>query len=100
MIETQKGLFEIISDKNNSFVISDFEVKFVDYLTQYEYIVGDYSNNLLRLKGFKRENAKFIPDYINEFCTLDEQYYILRNPNYNKDYKDEEEEWAIVSQIA
>ena len=94
MIETQKGMFEIISDKNNSFVISDFEAKFVDYLTQYEYIVGDYSNNLLRLKGFTREKAKFIPDYINEFCTLDEQYYILRNPNYNKDYKDEEE-WAI-----
>ena len=88
MVETTKGSFEIIKDDKNSFVIVDFE----DYLTKYEFIVGDYSNGLLRLKGFDRKNAKYIPDYVNEFCALDQQYYILRNPNFNKDYKDEEEQ--------
>ncbi|MCR5741189.1 MAG: YutD family protein [Gammaproteobacteria bacterium] len=94
MIETKKGMFEILKDDNNVFVIVDFENKFVDILTKYEYIVGDYSDNKLRLKGFDRKDAKFIPDYINEFCRLDGQYYILRNPNYNKDYKEEEEDNA------
>ncbi|MCR5565169.1 MAG: YutD family protein [Gammaproteobacteria bacterium] len=92
MVETNKGLFEIIKDDKKVFVINEFEDKFVEYLTKYEYIVGDYSNNILRLKGFDKKNAKFIPDYINEFCALDQQYYILRNPNFNKDYKDEEDE--------
>jgi uncharacterized protein YutD len=92
MVETNKGLFEIIKDDKKAFVINEFEDKFVEYLTKYEYIVGDYSNNILRLKGFDKKNAKFIPDYINEFCALDQQYYILRNPNFNKDYKDEEDE--------
>ena len=92
MLETNKGLFEIIKDDKKVFVINEFEDKFVEYLTKYEYIVGDYSNNILRLKGFDKKNTKFIPDYINEFCALDQQYYILRNPNFNKDYKDEEDE--------
>ena len=92
MVETNKGLFEIIKDDKKAFVINEFEDKFVEYLIKYEYIVGDYSNNILRLKGFDKKNAKFIPDYINEFCALDQQYYILRNPNFNKDYKDEEDE--------
>ena len=92
MVETNKGLFEIVKDDKKVFVINEFEDKFVEYLTKYEYIVGDYSNNILRLKGFDKKNAKFIPDYINEFCALDQQYYILRNPNFNKDYKDEEDE--------
>ncbi len=92
MVETTVGLFEIIKDDKKAFVINEFEDKFVEYLTKYEYIVGDYSNNILRLKGFDKKNAKFIPDYINEFCALDQQYYILRNPNFNKDYKDEEDE--------
>ena len=91
MVETQKGSFEIIKDDKKAFIISDFENRFVDYLIKYEFIVGDYSNNILRLKGFDRKNAKFIPDYINEYCSLDEQYYILRNPNFNPNYKDEEE---------
>ena len=42
-------------------------------------------------KGFDSQNAKYIPDYINEYCALDHQYYILRNPNFDINYKDEEE---------
>ena len=92
MVETQVGTFEIISDPMNCFVISDFEKRFVDYLNKYEYIVGDYSNELLRLKGFDKKDAKFIPDYVNEYCALDQQYFVLRNPNFDPNYKDEEEE--------
>ena len=97
MVETTVGSFEIVKDDKNSFITSDFENRFVDYLTKYEFLVGDYSNGLLRLKGFDRKNAKYIPDYVNEFCALDQQYYILKNPNFNKDYKDEEDEqWLTI----
>lgn len=91
MVETKEGLFEIIKDDNNSFVIADFENRYIPYFKKYEFLVGDYSQGLLRLKGFDSQNAKYIPDYINEYCALDHQYYILRNPNFDINYKDEEE---------
>ena len=92
MIETKEGLFEIIKDDSNSFVVADFDNRFIPYLRKYEFIVGDYSQGLLRLKGFNKDTAKYIPDYINEYCALDHQYYILRNPNFDINYKEEEEE--------
>jgi len=82
-VETASGLFEIIKDDNKSFVIADFDKRFVDYLKKYEFLVGDYSQGILRLKGFQKKDAKFIPDYVNEYCALDHQYYVLRNPNFD-----------------
>jgi len=84
-IETKIGVFELIKDEQNSLNIADFEKKYVEILEKYEYIVGDYFQEILRLKGFNKENVNRIPDYINEFCSLDSNYYILRNPNFNKD---------------
>ncbi|MCB9498492.1 MAG: DUF1027 domain-containing protein [Bacillales bacterium] len=84
MVETANGMFEIVKDENNCFVIADFDARYVELFGKYEFIVGDYSQNILRLKGFNKEDAKSIPDYVNEYCSIDCQYYVLRNPNFNK----------------
>lgn len=87
MIETKCGNFEIVKDTNNVFNIVQFEERFCEILKRYEYIVGDYFQDLLRLKGFTKENTYRIPDYINEFCALDSQYYILRNLDYDPNFE-------------
>ena len=91
LIETSVGSFELIKDENNIFNIADFEKKFVELFNRYEFIVGDYFQELLRLKGFNKKDAYRIPDYINEFCSIDCSVYILRNPNFNENYELEEE---------
>jgi len=91
MIETEHGEFELVKDESNIFNVLDFNKKFIPLLTKYEYIVGDYFQEILRLKGFHKEDAYRIPDYINEYCSLDSNYYILRNPKFNKNFNDEEE---------
>ncbi|MBP5343188.1 DUF1027 domain-containing protein [bacterium] len=91
MIETNFGEFEIIKDDENVFNVSDFNKRYVEILGKYEFIIGDYFQGILRLKGFTRETSKRIPDYINEYCSLDSNYYILRNPNFNLDLKIDEE---------
>lgn len=91
MVETDFGEFEIIKDDENVFNVSDFNKKYVEILGKYEFLVGDYFQEILRLKGFTRETAKRIPDYINEYCSLDSNYYILRNPNFNLNLVIEEE---------
>ena len=84
-IETEHGMFEILKDEQNAFNVSDFNKKYVEILGKYEFLVGDYYQDILRLKGFKSIEKNRIPDYINEYCSLDSNYYILRNPNFNED---------------
>lgn len=91
IVETAHGTFELIKNEQDAFKINDFDNKFVEILKKYEFIVGDYNQNNLRLKGFNKDNVKFIPDYINEYCSLDSQYYILRNPSFDVNYVVSEE---------
>lgn len=90
MIESIHGEFEMVKNYREAFVLDDFNKKYVDYFDIYPYLVGDYSAGILRLKGFKDDNYQMIPDYIVESCAPNAAYYILKNPNYNKNKKYEE----------
>ena len=91
-VESIYGIFEIVKNDQNAFKLNDFEKKYIELFNKYEYIVGDYYQENLRLKGFNKEDAKYIPDYINEYCAIDSLYYILRNPAFDINYKVSEEE--------
>lgn len=83
MIETIHGEFELIKDYREGFVLDDFNKKYLDIFNVYQYIVGDYSAGLLRLKGFTKDNYKTIPDYIVESCAPGCAYFVLKNPKFN-----------------
>ena len=62
------------------------KLKDLDYFDNYDYILGDYSYDKLRLKGFynnknKNVNANNnyddIKKYINEYCSYGCKYFIL-----------------------
>lgn len=84
IVETVNGSFEIIKDESQVFDVADFEAKYVDVIfDKYTYIVGDYSANILRLKGFNEKEDKNnpytkIPDYLNESCAYGCKFYILK----------------------
>ena len=78
MIETAHGLFEVIKDYKEALEIKVFNDRYVDYLDKYKYIVGDYSADMLRFKGFTEENYQTIPDYLMESCTPNAPYFVLR----------------------
>ncbi len=90
-VETEYGTFELLKDDMNTFNVVDFNKKYVEILGRYEFIVGDYFQELLRLKGFKTKDKNRIPDYINEYCSLDSNYFILRNPNFDENLEVSEE---------
>jgi uncharacterized protein YutD len=78
MIETEHGNFEIIKDFKEALEIKTFNERYVDYLDKYDYIVGDYSADMLRFKGFSKENYKTIPDYLMESATPSAPYFVLK----------------------
>jgi len=84
MIETDHGTFEVIKDYKEAIEIKTFNDRYVDYLDRYKYIVGDYSADMLRLKGFTDETANTIPDYLMESCTPNAPYFVLKRIGTNK----------------
>jgi len=79
MIETEHGMFELVKNYREAFVLDDFNQRYTDYFEKYKFIVGDYSAGLLRLKGFEDSNHELIPDYIVESCAPNCAYYIVKN---------------------
>ena len=62
------------------------KLKDVDYFNSYDYILGDYSYDKLRLKGFYNKNNKSvnstnnydsIKQYISDYCSYGCKYFIL-----------------------
>ncbi len=78
--------YELIKNYKNAFETNELIEKFTDYFDDYDYILGDYSYDKLRLKGFckkKNKNCREyndyerIEDYLKEFCSYECRYYIL-----------------------
>ncbi len=78
MIETDYGTFELIKDHKEAFDVKTFNERYVDYLDQYVYIVGDLSADMLRLKGFGEKDNDKIFDYLIESSTPNAPYFILK----------------------
>lgn len=84
IIETTIGSYELIHNHREAFDIVKFQEKYIEEIyDKYEYIVGDISSELLRLKGFyedisKPQNVKEIQTYLNETCNYNAAFYILK----------------------
>lgn len=83
MIETEHGLFELIKDYKEALETKTFNERYVSYLDRYIYIVGDYASDMLRLKGFTKDNYNTIPDYLMESCTPNAPYFVLKRAPKN-----------------
>jgi len=94
MIETKFGNFEIIQNERDAFDLVKFENKYLpEYFDKYSYLVGDLSDDILRLKGFSLDPKSksyfhFIPEYLTESCSYNCKYYILKRIK-NKKTEDE-----------
>ena len=78
MIETEVGNFEVLKDYKEALEIKAFTDRYVPFLDKYMYIVGDYSSEMLRFKGFTESNYETIPDYLMESCTPNAPYFVLK----------------------
>lgn len=87
VISCKKGFYEIIKNHKNAFDLAKFEECYIEEcFDKYPYIVGDISDNILRLKGFSGDNRKDnyigrVEDYIEESCAFRCPHYILKRIN-------------------
>ena len=73
-IKVENIEYEIIEDNGECFDYEVFCSLYTDYFYNYDYIIGDYAYNKLRLKGFcEKTNPKF--NKINDFCYHNHLFY-------------------------
>ncbi|WP_370042307.1 YutD family protein [Lysinibacillus sp. RC79] len=87
MINIEGYEYELIEDYKEAFQEEVFKERYSDILARYDYIVGDWGYNQLRLKGFfddKNQKASFdtkistLQDYLYEYCNFGCAYFVLR----------------------
>ncbi|MEB3100347.1 YutD family protein [Ferviditalea candida] len=86
MIHIMDKTFELVQEHKNGWNPEAFRERYSEILDRYDYIVGDWGYNQLRLKGFFKEtNPKAnketsiagLQDYLNEYCNFGCAYFVL-----------------------
>lgn len=86
-INLENHEYELVKDYKNAFDQEQLAAKYTDYFAPYDYILGDFSYDKLRLKGFcdsKNEKASKInaienlEDYIQNYCAYECRYFLLK----------------------
>lgn len=99
MVVAQDIELRLVEEYREAFDQTAFGQRFSIWMLQYDYIVGDWGNEQLRLKGFyakdKGETSKSIAeveDYLREYCNFGCAYFILENEHPVAYQADAEEE--------
>ena len=79
--------FELLKNEKEAFDATVFGQRFSEILTKFDYIVGDWSNEQLRLRGFYKEERDVatmdklsrLDDYLLEYCSYGCTYFVLEN---------------------
>ncbi|MBH5317487.1 YutD family protein [Paenibacillus sp. GSMTC-2017] len=86
MIHIGGKSYELIHENRSGWNPEAFRNRFSEVLERYDYIIGDWGYNQLRLKGFFKDNHQkatkestfsAVSDYINEYCNFGCAYFIL-----------------------
>ncbi|QQK77516.1 YutD family protein [Salicibibacter cibarius] len=87
MVQTHHQRFELVEEAKAGWDEEAFLKRYSEILDKYDYIVGDWGHEQLRLRGFFHDNnkkasvdtkASTIYDYLYEYCNFDCPYFIVK----------------------
>lgn len=87
MIELNGKTYELIEENKEGFEAEAVKERYSEVLSKYDFIVGDWAYEQLRLKGFYHDNHAKAPidakiscfqDYIYEYCNFGCAYFVLK----------------------
>ena len=86
-IKLDEKKYLILENKKECLNLEELQEKYTDYFYDFDYILGDYAYNKLRLKGFcQKNNPRFnqINDintkdnYLKELCAYNCNYFLIK----------------------
>ena len=93
VVNSSKGMYFVQKDVRNAFNQEAFESKYIEEcFDRYQYIVGDISSSILRLKGFTDDKNSDnyigkVEEYLETSCALGCPYFILRRIHTNQEFE-------------
>lgn len=81
---------DLLLDHKEAFDQTVFGQRFSQIMLKFDYIVGDWGNEQLRLKGFYKDDKPVVAsglkigrldDYLTEYCNFGCAYFVLGNEN-------------------
>ncbi|MBY4985439.1 YutD family protein [Streptococcus suis] len=80
---------DLLEDYKEAFDQTIFGQRFSPLMLKFDYIVGDWGNEQLRLKGFYKDDKNVksdlkisrLDDYLTEYCNFGCAYFVLANSN-------------------
>ncbi|HEL2107861.1 TPA: DUF1027 domain-containing protein [Streptococcus suis] len=80
---------DLLEDYKNAFDQTIFGQRFSQLMLKFDYIVGDWGNEQLRLRGFYTDDKNVksdlkisrLDDYLTKYCNFGCAYFVLANPN-------------------
>ncbi|HDX9580290.1 YutD family protein [Bacillus cytotoxicus] len=79
--------YEVIEANRNGFNEEAFKARYAEILNKYDYIVGDWGYDQLRLRGFFDDSNQrstydtkisTLSEYLYEYCNFGCSYFVLR----------------------
>jgi uncharacterized protein YutD len=94
----------VVDDFKDAFDQTAFGQRFSPIMLKFDYIIGDWGNEQLRLKGFYRDEKPVksdlkigrLDDYLTEYCNFGCAYFVLENPN-PQELEEEPEEKQVAN---
>ena len=92
LVGTQE--YELSIDHREGFDAEALAGRYTSILSKYDYIVGDWGYEQLRLKGFYRNNnskvsqdkkISFLEDYLYEYCNFGCAYFVIEKTRSEKE---------------
>lgn len=108
MIKVEEQYFELIEEYRECFDEEIFASRYSDILDKYDYVVGDFGYDQLRLKGFYQDNNRkaeiskrfsSIQDYLLEYCNFGCPYFVLRHIPADELIEEVEDEEVLIDKL-
>ncbi|CAM3937208.1 YutD family protein [Alkalicoccus chagannorensis] len=87
MLKVQGHTYEVVENFRDGWSEEAFKERYSDILNKYDYIVGDWGYDQLRLKGFFEDHHRkspqdakisFLHEYLYEYCNFGCAYFVVR----------------------
>lgn len=105
-VQINEKTYRIAINYREGFDVVAFRGRYEEFFTKFDFIVGDWAHDQLRLKGFYQLQTKGVPrdqtidfleDYIKEHCSYEAKYFVLGTNQALEEFQKIENEGRLMS---
>ncbi|MBG9982212.1 YutD family protein [Aerococcaceae bacterium DSM 111020] len=93
----EEETYLLVEDYREGFELDAFKARYQPFFEKFDFIVGDWGHEQLRLRGFYQINQSGVPydqtidlveDYLLEYCNFGCRYFVLGKQDSVEEYKE------------